>query len=384
MLAISDQAFLANTSQANAALYNATILYGLDFVLVGLTTLPPLPGFQELIAPPKAQVYRKALLYNGSIVGALMLGERSQGMAFKRAIDHRVNLAPVAGQLFQESFDFNAWLTEQGVPDPLLGEAQVPAFKTSGRTQNISTASAQADAHHLPQASMQDADAYFAPIPHSKVTVSLKETRIAFSDQKQKMTIGRQGGVSWCIEHHSVSRLHAEVTYEGGAYWLRDAGSSKGTFVNGVLQTSTKPYRTDPSISRHHAEIVSTPDGFSIRDLNSSYALLRRGEFLGEDGMLTGLPYKFSARARGPALLLHIPEQAMQRLRELVPSLRRYFEDVAQECSLHTISSQSGIDGRVARCATRGNLGDGLCTVLPSQPSFLFRQTRCLHPIACS
>ncbi len=42
--------------------------------------------------------------------------------------------------------------------------------------------------------------------------------------------------------------------------------------------------------------------------------------------MLTGHPYKASARAQTPTLLLQIPEQVMQRLVELVPSVRDHFE----------------------------------------------------------
>src|SRR6202035_2327973 len=56
------------------------------------------------------------------------------------------------------------------------------------------------------------------------------------------------------------------------------------------------------------------------RDL--ALAVIRRGEYLGEDGMLTGLPRETSARAQTAAVVL-VPEQVMQRPMELVPAVQR-------------------------------------------------------------
>ena len=66
-------------------------------------------------------------------------------------------------------------------------------------------------------------------------------------------------------------------------------------------------------------------------------AILRRGEYAGEDGMLTGHPYKASARTQTPTLLLQVPEQVMQRLMELVPSVRNHFELFNNARSLKSI-----------------------------------------------
>src|SRR5260370_1274839 len=55
-------------------------------------------------------------------------------------------------------------------------------------------------------------------------------------------------------------------------------------------------------------------------------AVLRRGEFAGDDGMLTGHPYTATVRAQTPVLILQTPEQVIQRLMELVPGTRSHFE----------------------------------------------------------
>ncbi len=55
-------------------------------------------------------------------------------------------------------------------------------------------------------------------------------------------------------------------------------------------------------------------------------AQLRRGEFMGERGMLTGQPRNASVHAQSAAIVLEVPEQVMQRMMEIVPAIRSYFE----------------------------------------------------------
>src|SRR5207248_10343279 len=99
----------------------ATFLYGLDFASVGLTQPPnDGKGYQEIIADPQPRTYRKMLLKDGVAVGMLLLGDRSGGLTFKRAIDAGVNLLPVASKLFAGDFKLDAWLDSQGVPPAIL------------------------------------------------------------------------------------------------------------------------------------------------------------------------------------------------------------------------------------------------------------------------
>ncbi|TMC20751.1 MAG: cyclic nucleotide-binding domain-containing protein [Chloroflexi bacterium] len=55
-------------------------------------------------------------------------------------------------------------------------------------------------------------------------------------------------------------------------------------------------------------------------------AVLQRGEFIGEYGILTGLPCPVTARVLAPTVLLKVPEQVMQRMMELAPSVKHFFE----------------------------------------------------------
>ncbi|HEX9132567.1 MAG TPA: FAD-dependent oxidoreductase, partial [Ktedonobacteraceae bacterium] len=247
-----------SNSQLRAAYmnyYNATFLYGLDFVSIGLTTRPSSPAYQEIIADPQPRSYRKVILRNGTIVGALLLGERQQALAFKRAIDYRVNLAPLARQLFAADFDLDAWLDQQQIPNPILNISKDHVSKdySYGERTVIHTPSLTGEEYNrnfLPK----DVDAFFVPVPHPKVHVSIAETQLNPNGQANVIAIGRQSGVSLLLEHSSVSRLHAEITCSNGEYLLRDKGSSNGTFINASQVTRDTVYRL------HHRDRVRFGD----------------------------------------------------------------------------------------------------------------------------
>jgi hypothetical protein len=45
--------------------------------------------------------------------------------------------------------------------------------------------------------------------------------------------IGRSSSAHYAIDSGDISRLHAEIVRNGQQFWIRDLGSSNGTFVNG-------------------------------------------------------------------------------------------------------------------------------------------------------
>ena len=184
--------------------YNATFLCGLDFVSVGATTQPVHgPRFQEVIAPPGPRSYRKVLLQYGIPVGLLFLGERKNALAFKRAIEQRISLAPVLHLLFNEDFSLDEYLDTQ-----------------------------------------QEVDALLTPIPHAEIQVALAETHLAFKKGNERITIGRSPDATVSIAHRSVSRQHAEILCaQQGQYVVRDTGSSNGTFLNDVRLVEKKSHQ---------------------------------------------------------------------------------------------------------------------------------------------
>jgi NADPH-dependent 2,4-dienoyl-CoA reductase/sulfur reductase-like enzyme/pSer/pThr/pTyr-binding forkhead associated (FHA) protein len=208
--------------------YNATFLYGLDFASVGLVNIPQNgQGYQAIVADPQPRIYRKVLLKDSVPVGAIALGDRKGVLAFKRAIDHRVNLSSVASRLFAPDFKLNEWLDKQGVPSPILSVSREGAVAVSGVTlvdaQPVTVAGATVLS---PQPTPE---AFLVPVAQNEPGLRLEEMRLS---QTRVMTVGRQSGIYLLIDHGTVSRRHAEISYANGQYVLHDLGSSNGTFIN--------------------------------------------------------------------------------------------------------------------------------------------------------
>jgi Fe-S-cluster-containing hydrogenase component 2/CRP-like cAMP-binding protein len=66
-------------------------------------------------------------------------------------------------------------------------------------------------------------------------------------------------------------------------------------------------------------------------------AVLRRGEFMGEHGMLTGQQRTASVRAQTTAVSLEVPEQVIQQMMDVAPSVRSYFEQLNAVRSIESI-----------------------------------------------
>ncbi len=207
--------------------YNASILYGLEFASVGISSMPKDgKGYQEIIADPQPRTYQKVILQNGVPVGMLALGDRKSVLTFKRAIDAGVNLSPVASRLFSPDFKLNDWLATQGVPGPILGVSREgavaikkAAYADTGGRSAILKAHILTEAILVPIISL-------APPGFESI---LKEIYLS---QTKVISIGRQEGAGLPINHNSISRRHAEISYANGHYVLRELGSTIGTFVN--------------------------------------------------------------------------------------------------------------------------------------------------------
>ncbi len=228
---------LLDTSQPfrSSTFYNATFLYGLDFASVGLTHVPKDGnGYQEFVADPLPRTYCKVVLKDGVPVGMLSLGNRKDTLAFKRAIDHKVNLLPVASQLFSQDFKLNDWLDQLRVPPPVLGVTREGAVAVrqaayAGGTAMVATAlkpQPLIEAVLVPVAVSPQKQQQGTPLQLAADETLLSQTKV--------MSIGRQAGTYLLIDNESISRRHAEISYANKQYVLRDLGSSNGTFVNDV------------------------------------------------------------------------------------------------------------------------------------------------------
>jgi NADPH-dependent 2,4-dienoyl-CoA reductase/sulfur reductase-like enzyme len=287
MLDMLDTSRLPQPCTGSGAYVNAVTtmcLYDLDFAAVGLTTmLMKNQGYQEIVVGPKPHAYHKALLKDGVPVGMISLGECKDALAFKRAIDHGVNLTPIASHLFADDFKLTDWLDQQKVPTPILAVSKV---KGAARTKllpqpapptptyikkrqfihmwlgldehkeqegyNPVVASDSVNPYTMPiisvpkPAETNSTMAFLIPVFPSSITgeeqsgserapehIAPLWTEIPLSPTRI-LTIGRDPNASLLINHYDVSRRHAEITYANGYFLLCDLGSKNGTFLNNI------------------------------------------------------------------------------------------------------------------------------------------------------
>ena len=83
-----------------------------------------------------------------------------------------------------------------------------------------------------------------------KLTLVLDRKPVQLYELDQPVIrIGRGEASDVLIDNVSVSRRHAEIREENGAWLLRDLGSSNGTFLNGQRVTAELPLRPGDEIS---------------------------------------------------------------------------------------------------------------------------------------
>ena len=295
-----------NGSEAYAQPIHSMSLYTFDFTAVGSTRLlQEGQGYQEIVAGPKAQTYRKVLLKNGVPLGIFSLGKQVDMLAFKRAIDHRVNLAPIAARIFDEDFKFTDWLDRQKVPTPVLAVSKTRhATRTRPmRSQRVShsknqyaqatyneqqfkrqeegnmTPTTNTNPYLLPIVTLPEppeinsAKAFLVPVIPDNLTgedQAAPTTRGECIDplwmetplsQTQALTIGREPDAILCINHQIVSRRHAMITYTNGCYLLRDLGSRNGTFLN---NRRLEPYSVH-TLQAHDKIRIGTAMSYSLQ-----------------------------------------------------------------------------------------------------------------------
>jgi pSer/pThr/pTyr-binding forkhead associated (FHA) protein len=157
-------------------------------------------------------------------VGMLALGNRDAVLSFKRAIDHNVNLSSIVSRLFAPDFKLNEWLDSQGIPPPILGVNREGAMVVQKAAYaGATTRSVILTPQSLDEGVLVQIDA----LPDASAA------REIYLSQVKVTTVGRQEGMSIVVDHHSVSRRHAEISYANGHYVLRDLKSKNGTSING-------------------------------------------------------------------------------------------------------------------------------------------------------
>ena len=282
--------------------YFATRLFDLDFASLG--TIARDPTAIELVDAPRGGgkiAYRRLVIKNGRLVGALMLGDRAarvraHGRLFKRLIDEQVDVSALSDQLLDPAFDLAGWLGSRallekpkdapaidgtqpvnaaqlrGTQFVRLGAGPAAASPHTARAQILHEGSAPVVAAAAAVAPpprgtlMMSPQAYAAaaavpppapgqtimalglrgppstgPVPRSAPvqvrTAWLEGPGVRFEIRGAVCGIGRDPTLPIALQDPGASHLHAQITAHGETLFLRDLGSRNGTWVNGQQVT---------------------------------------------------------------------------------------------------------------------------------------------------
>jgi NADPH-dependent 2,4-dienoyl-CoA reductase/sulfur reductase-like enzyme len=210
--------------------YLATRLYDLDFASVGDVTSERAEPVVDFPRKTGRISYRKVLIQDGRLIGALMIGEkeervRQRGRTFKRFIDEGIDVRSIKDRLLDPAFDLNGWSRSATM-------MKKPERAATGAIAVASPA----------QIRKTTALKVVAPASVKPVTLSRAQAAVdlgylegrgrRFPLVAELVSIGRDPNSTVALDDPGVSMLHAQITRYGTDLYLRDMGSRNGTWVN--------------------------------------------------------------------------------------------------------------------------------------------------------
>jgi len=301
------QARIAAHNMAGAALehqpgahYFATRLFDLDFARVG--RIERSERSRELIDFPRGTgqiAYRKLVVSDGRLQGALMIGERSLkvraiGRNMKRLIDAAVDVSEVEPRLLDPSFDVEAWLERKRLverPPAPPTKTIVPQAKLK-RTQMVSLGGMRASGTQSIQSSPNGGT---VAIPSGAWSTRPSGTSTALVPSQAAARFSAQSGQTTAVPSGprrtkvlSIG-LPAEAAPEASPSLLpldarlELAGRSFAITLP-VTNLGQSPEcqipLPDPALSAFHAQILRYDSGLYVRDLGSSTGTWINGQCL--------------------------------------------------------------------------------------------------------
>ncbi len=310
--------------------YMATRLFDLDFASLGRVT--DVPGARELADLPKGTGrlnYRKVVVHQGQLVGALMLGHREdkvrlRGRWFKRIMDRKLDVSAIENQLLDPTFDIASWYEQAtgsenaafaAVPERVAAShAAAPASVAAGAelrgtsvldlrqlTQALATGAAatavdggQKAVSGGPAASTAFIQEHTSTPENLAATAALgtqmlgqfnirpqaiasppkatqRKAFMRLGERHMELSgqlcrIGREAGSEIHTLDPSVSFVHAHVERAGENWYLRDLGSEGGTWVNDSALSAPRKLQSGDRIRVGQVELAFYYEGEESRE----------------------------------------------------------------------------------------------------------------------
>jgi NADPH-dependent 2,4-dienoyl-CoA reductase/sulfur reductase-like enzyme/pSer/pThr/pTyr-binding forkhead associated (FHA) protein len=276
--------------------YFATRLADLDFASVG--DVHGGAGVEELVdrsAKPGRIAYRKMLVKDGRLVGAMMLGlrderVRARGRLFKQLVDERIDVGAIKRSLIDPGFDLSGWLRgrmliqKPAAPTKLPpeaartgdggGAARVAATAFVRGTQLVDLKAAGTALVGLGALAQKPA----GKAEGGKLTIGLPTAglvALAVTGPRAWLAIGNErhvlaarvtliGSHAPCqilLRDEGVSHAHAQVSSYNDDYFLQDLGSRTGTWVHGQPVTVPHLLRAGDPITIGRTTMVFGAEG---------------------------------------------------------------------------------------------------------------------------
>jgi nitrite reductase (NADH) large subunit len=314
------------TTYQPGAQYNATRLYDLDLASVGEINRRERRGRreeeekeEEFIDFPREGGgirYRKVIVRDGRLVGALLLGQRKEqvrrnGRLYKRLIDEGVEVGEIAGRLLDPYFDLNGWLntaTLTAKPQSAAPALDLPSPAEMKKSQFLKNPNPQSPIPNLqspiPIQQLQIANAPAAPthtltsiglgtqqlarprLPAGAVKAALEYQGRRHDLAEATVVIGRDTECALVLDDPAVSGHHAQISYHSGDFYLRDLGSRNGTWANGRHVTVPHPLQPGDIIRLGNSDLVFRAEGQATGQIKATAAAppARTGRLTVQDG----------------------------------------------------------------------------------------------------
>jgi pSer/pThr/pTyr-binding forkhead associated (FHA) protein len=256
----------------------ATRLYDLDFAGLGESAGAHSPGTEEIVRFPRGtgQIeYRKVMIRDGRVVGALMLGEREahvrrHGRALKALIDRKIDVSSIKAEILDPTFDLLAWLAQHEAANaPKQARARAEGTLAAGAKIRGTNAINLNDLPPLPVGGkLERQGPGQRPAPGTMAFQAfggeaLEPPRVYLQGPQGRIEvkapssiIGRDPSCQVPLQDSAVSHVHAEITIQGQAAYVRDLGSASGTWMNNVPVTVPKKLRNGDRLRFGATELV--------------------------------------------------------------------------------------------------------------------------------